>query len=379
MPSFPGPSSSIIRGIGEVASSEKLTKPPIITQYAPQLPVGPPGPPPLFPPFPPVTPHSGPPVSVLPEIPGHVHKQEHDEQQQQIALWQQQHHHQQAQWALQLKQLAEQQQQQQQQQLHQLIMPPGSAHHPAPFPMPVVTSHGHAPHSAEPTAFTFNPEEVAAVMRSGGGGATRVGLPTTSIEHLAAAGLIPPGQQIIQSTPIPFPLDSYQLAMSGRIQDEHTAAAIGAGLIPLIQAGVPISIEQQQQLILAQQQQQQQILVQVAALNNVSLHELMDLLRQTDAMGIQIQKEPALLQDPNVQVALKRREVLMQQIQSVGLHMEQLQRMQQEAILQQHHHQQHQAELLQKQQQQQQFILTRPPLPEEVHSRNRPGVIVGHK
>lgn len=353
----------------------------MITQYAPQLPIGPPGPPALFPHFPPVTPHSGPPVP--PEIAGHLHKQEHDEQQQQqqqqhLAIWQQ--HHQQQQW---LKQLAEQQQHQQ---LHQLIMPPGSAHHPAPFPMPVVTSHGHAPHSAEPVAFTFNPEEVAAAMRSGGGVATRVGLPG-SIEHLAAAGLIPPGQQIIQSTPIPFPLDSYQLAMSGRLQEEQAAAATGAaaaavaagggaGLIPLIQAGVPISIEQQQ-LILAQQQQ---VLAQVAALNNTNLPELFEFLRQTEAIAMQIQKEPAILQDPNVQLMLKRREVLMQQIQSVGMQMEQFQRMHQEVILQHHHHQQHQAELLQKQQQQQQqFILTRPPLPEEVHSRNRPGVIVGHK
>ena len=371
IPNLPGP-SSIIRGIGEVPSSEKLAKTPMITQYAPQLPIGPSGPPSLFPHFPPVTPHSGPPVP--PEIAGHLHKQEHDEQQQQhLALWQQ--HHQQQQW---LKQLAEQQQQQHQQQLHQLIMPPGSAHHPAPFPMPVVTSHGHASHSAEPVAFTFNPEEVAAAMRSGGGVATRVGLPG-SIEHLAAAGLIPPGQQIIQSTPIPFPLDSYQLAMSGRMQEEQAAAAVaagGAGLIPLIQAGVPISIEQQQ-LILAQQQQQ--VLAQVAALNNINLPELAEFLRQSEAITMQIQKEPALLQDPNLQLMLKRREVLMQQIQSVGIQLEQFQRMQQEVILQ-HHHQQHQAELLQKQQQQQQqFILTRPPLPEEVHSRNRPGVIVGHK
>ena len=337
----------------------------MITQYAPQLPIGPPGPPGIFPHFPPVTPHSGPPVP--PEIASHLHKQEHDEQQQQqqqLALWQQ--HHQQQQW---IKQMAEQQQQ-----LHQLVMPPGSAHHPAPFPMPVVTSHGHAPHSAEPVAFTFAPEEVAAAMRPGGGVATRVG-----IEHLAAAGLIPPSQQIIQSaTPIPFALDSYQLAMSGRLQEEQaaaaTAAAVGAaGLIPLIQANVPISIEQQQ-LILAQQQQ---VLAQVAALNNTSLHELTEFLRQSEAIAMQIQKEPALLQDPNLQLMLKRREVLMQQIQTVGMQLEQFQRMQQEAILQ-HHHQQHQAELLQKQQQQQ-FILTRPPLPEEVHARNRPGVIVGHK
>ena len=368
IPNLPGP-SNIIRGIGEVPSSEKLAKTPMITQYAPQLPIGPPGPPSFFPHFPPVTPHSGPPVP--PEIAGHLHKQEHDEQQQQhMALWQQ--HHQQQQW---LKQLAEQQQQHQQQ-LHQLIMPPGSAHHPAPFPMPVVTSHGHAPHSAEPVAFTFNPEEVAAAMRPGGGVATRVGLQPGSIEHLAAAGLIPSGQQIIQSTPIPFPLDSYQLAMSGRIQEEQAAAAVaagGAGLIPLIQAGVPISIEQQQ-LILAQQQQQ--VLAQVAALNNISLPDLAEFLRQSEAIAMQVQKEPTLLQDPNLQLMLKRREVLMQQIQSVSIQLEQFQRMQQEVILQ-HHHQQHQ-ELLQKQQQQQ-FILTRPPLPEEVHSRNRPGVIVGHK
>ena len=244
--------------------------------------------------------------------------------------------------------------------------------------MPVVTSHGHAPHSAEATAFTFNPEEVAAVMRSGGGAATRVGLPATSIEQLAAAGLIQPGQQIIQSTPIPFPLDSYQLALSGRMQEEQTAAAAiaasGGGLIPLIQAGVPVSIEQQQ-LIVAQQQQQ--VFTQVAALNNVNPRDIVDFLQQTEVTIMQVQKEPAMLQDPNVQIALKRREVLIQQIQSIGIQMEQFQRMQQEALLQ-HHHQQHQAELLQKQQQQQ-FILTRPPLPEEVHSRNRPGVIVGHK
>ena len=370
IPSLPGPHSSIIRGIGEVSTPDKLAKTPMITQYAPQLPIGPPGPPTLFPHFPPVTPHSGPPVP--PEMAGHLHKQEHDEQQQhqqqQLALWQQQQQHQHQQWI----KMAEQQQQQ----LHQLIMPPGSAHHPAPFPMPVVTSHGHAPHSAEPVAFTFAPEEVAAAMRPGGGVAARVG-----IEHLAAAGLIPPSQQIIQSaTPIPFPLDSYQLAMSGRLQEEQaaaaTAAAVGAaGLIPLIQANVPISIEQQQ-LILAQQQQ---VLAQVAALNNTSLPELTEFLRQTEAIAMQIQKEPALLQDPNLQLMLKRREVLMQQIQSMSMQLEQLQRMQQEAFLQHHHHQQHQAELLQKQQQQQQFILTRPPLPEEVHPRNRPGVIVGHK
>ena len=369
MPNLPGP-SNIVRGIGEVSSSEKLSKPPLITQYAPQLPIGPPGPPTLFPPFAPVTPHGGPPVQ---DVAGHHHKQEQEEQQQQqLALWQQ--HHQQQQWVLQLKQLAEQQQQQQQQ-LHQLIIPPGSAHHHAPFPMPVVTSHGHATHSTEPMAFTFNPEEVAAVMRPGGGGtAARVGLPG-SIEHLAAAGIIPPGQQIIQSTPIPF-LDSYQLAMSGRLQEEHTAAAAaaamaGGGLIPLIQAGVPASVEQQQ-LMLAQQQQQ--VFTHVAAINNMGLHEFVDFLRQTEVLAVQIQKEPAILQDPNVQLAMKRREVLIQQIQSAAIQMEQFQRMQQEAILQQQH-QQHQ-ELLQKQQQ---FILTRPPLPEEVHSRNRPGVIVGHK
>ena len=180
---------------------------------------------------------------------------------------------------------------------------------------------------------------------------------------------------IQSATPIPFPLDSYQLA---RLQEKPataaTAAAVGAvGLIPLIQANIPISIEQQQQqqLILAQQQQ---VLAQVAALNNTNPHELTEFLRQAEAIAMQIQKEPALLhvQDPNVQVMLKRREVLMQQIQSVGMQLEQFQRMQQEAILQHHHHQQHQAELLQKQQQQQ-FILTRPPLPEEVHTRNRPG------
>ena len=379
-PNLTGP-SSIFRGVGEVTSSEKLAKTPIITQYAPQLPIGPPGPPTLFPHFPPVTPHSGPPIP--PEIAagGHLpHKQEHDEQQQQqqqqLALWQQQQHHHQQQW---LKQLAEQHQHQQQLQL--IMPPPGSAHHPTPFQMPVVTSHGHVPpHSAEPVAFTFNPEEVAAAMRSGGG---RVGLPPgASIEHLAAAGLIPPGQQIVQST-FPFAtLDSYQLAMSGRLQEEQAAAALaaaagGGGLIPLIQAGIPISIEQQQ-LILAQQQQQ--VLMQVAAVNNTSLPELTEFLRQAEGVAIQIQKEPALLQDPNLQLMMKRRELLVQQIQSVGMQLDQFQRMQQEVILQ-HHHQQHQAELLQKQQQQQQqqFILTRPPLPEEVHSRNRPGVIVGRK
>ena len=121
--------------------------------------------------------------------------------------------------------------------------------------------------------------------------------------------------------------------------------------------------------------------MQVAAVNNISLPELTEFLRQAEGIAIQIQKEPALMQDPNLQLMMKRRELLVQQIQSVGMQLDQFQRMQQEVILQ-HHHQQHQAELLQKQQQQQQqqqFILTRPPLPEEVHSRNRPGVIVGRK
>lgn len=320
----------------------------MITQYAPQLPVGPPS----FMAYPPVTPHSGLPAPAVADI-SHLHKQEREEQQH-LALWQQQQQQQQ-QWAtaLQLK-LAEQQQ------LHPLIIPPGSAHHPA-----FSTSHGHAPHSIEPMAFTFNPEDVAA-MRSG----ARVGVPG-SVEQLAAVGLIPPGQQIIQPTPIPF-LDSYQLAMNaGRLQEEHAG-----GLIPLIQAGVPASVEQQQVMLLQQQQQQQQLLAHVAAVNNTSLHELMEFFQQCDMIVAQMQKEPALMQDPTVNMMLKRREVFIQQMRQMAtaVQMEQLQRMQQEAILQ-HQHQ----ELLQKQQQQQQFILTRPPLPEEVHSRNRPGVIVGHK
>ena len=344
---LPGP-SNVVRGIGEVAPSAKLpdhSKAPLITQYAPQLPIGP-GPP-SFMHFAPATPHSAVAPPPIPDV-GHLHKQEREEQQQ-LALWQQQ------QWVA-LKQLAEQQQ------LHQLIVPPGSAHHPASL-MPVVTSHGHVPHSVEPIAFTFNPEEVAA-MRSG---AARVGAMPGGIEQLAAAGLIPPGQQIIQST-VPF-IDSYQLSMAGRPQEEHPAA----GLIPLIQAGVPASIEQQQQLMLVQQQQQQNILLsRVAAIHNISLPELMEFLRQSEVLAAQVQKEPGLLQDPNAQFMLKRREILMQHLQAVQME-HNMQRMQQEALL--HHHQQQ--ELMQKQQQQ--FILTRPPLPEEVHSRNRPGVIVGHK
>ena len=354
MPQLPGP-SNVIRGIGEVTpSSAKLpdaSKPPLISQYAPQLPVGP-GPPPFLH-YPPATPHSGVPAPPVAEV-GHIHKQEREE----LALWQQQQHHQQmVAAALHYKQLTEQQ-------LHQLVVPPGSAHHPA-FSMPVVTSHGHASHSVEPTAFTFNPEEIAA--RSGG---SRL---HGGMEHLPA-GLIHPGQAIVQSTPIPI-IDSYQLAMSGgRLPEEHAAAAT-PGLIPLIQAGVPISLEQQQ-LMLVQQQQQQQVLSHVAAINNTSLPDMMQFLQQSEMLTMQVQKEPTLLQDPNVQHMLKKREVLGQQIQQVVVQMEQIQRMQQEAILQ-HQHQHHQ-ELLQKQQQQQ-FVLTRPPLPEEVHSRNRPGVIVGHK
>ena len=348
---LPGP-SNIVRGIGEVPSSAKLhdhSKPPLITQYAPQLPVGPGLPP--FMHYPPVTPHSG---VAPPTVPDVAHLKQEREEQQQMALWQQ-HQQQQQQWAvaIQLKQLAEQQQ------LHQLVIPPGSAHHPASF-MPVVTSHGHASHTAEPMAFTFNPEEVAA-LRSGG---ARVGALPAGIEQLAAAGLIPPGQQFIQSTPVPF-IDSYQLAMSARLQEEHQG-----GLIQLIQAGIPAGIEQQQQLLLAQHQQ---VLAHVAALNSTSPPELMDFLQRSELIAAQIQKDPGLLQDPNVQMMLKRREVLIQQIQQLAaIQMEQMQRMQQEAILHQHQ------EMLQKQQQQQ-FILTRPPLPEEVHSRNRPGVIVGHK
>lgn len=325
--SLPGP-SNIVRGIGEVPPSAKLpdhSKPPIITQYSPQLPAGP-GPPPFMH-FPPVTPHSGVVPPSIQDV-GHLHKQERE---QQLALWQQH------QLAMHFKQLAEQQQ------LHPLIIPPpGSAHHPT-FSMPVMTSHGHVP-QVEPVAFTFNPEEVAA-MRSGGG----------RVEHLA--GLIPPGPQIIQSTPahVPF-LDSYQLLIGGRPQEEHMG-----GLIPLIQAGVPASVEQQQQILAIQQQS----LLHLAGLNNMSLQELMETLRQYELVAAQFQKEPALIHDPNVQMILKRREVMMQQ-------MEQLQRMHQEALIQQQHN-----ELLQKQQQQ--FILARPPHPDEVHSRNRPGVIVGHK
>ena len=330
--SLPGP-SNIVRGIGEVPPSAKLpdpSKPPLITQYAPQLPVGP-GPPPFMH-FPPVTPHSGVVPPSVQDV-GHLHKQEREQhEQQQVVLWQQH------QLAMHFKQLAEQQQ------LHPLIIPPGSSHHPT-YSMPVMTSHGHVPHSVEPVAFTFNPEEVAA-MRSGAG----------RMEHLAS--LIPPGPQIIQSTPGPF-LDSYQLLMGGRLQEEHMG-----GLIPLIQAGVPASIEQQQQLLAVQHQQQQ--LLHLASLNNISPQELMETLRQNELVAAQFQKEPALIHDPNVQMILKRREAMLRQ-------MEHLQRMQQEALIQQHQHH----ELLQKQQQQ--FILARPPHPDEVHSRNRPGVIVGHK
>lgn len=279
--------------------------------------------------FTPVTPHGG----VAPPPVAELQKQEREQEQQQLALWQQQ------QWLF--KQLTEQQQPQ----LHPFIIPPGSAHHPA-FSVPVVTSHGHAPHSVEPMAFTFNPEEVAAI-RSG----------PVRVEHLA--GMIPPGQQIIQSTPVPL-LDNCQLVMGGRLPEEH-----GGGLIPLIQAGVPASVEQQQMMAV----QQQQIFNHIAAVNSMNPHELMESLRQAELLIMQVQKEPGLLHDPTVQVILNRREVLMQQIMAVH------QRVQQEALIQQHH--QHQ-ELLQKQQQQQ-FILARPPHPEEVHSRNRPGVIVGHK
>ena len=383
------PGSSAYGGAGghslETPGPSANVKVPIITPHAPQLPIGPPS---FFHiPYPPITPLSAGAgngqeaaamapagaaavANVIPnkrEMTAHERGEHH-----QLALWQQQQQQQQQQ---QLQLLAAQKQfvelqQQQQHHPHLVTMvapqptpttvPVHPHHHPA-FQAAAIPTTAHAPHSIEHAQhFNFlTADEVAARQQV----ALRMGIPA---EHLGVFQHAFPGTSPAAIHPA-FLANIEHLAAASRRNEEHAAAtATATGMIisapqaPFIPGAVPGMPANMEQFV-AQQQQ-----AMLAAMGGgIDAQQFMEFQRQCEIIVQQCQKDPSLYQNPQVQMMLQQRELIVRSLQEQSLmHQNLMQRRQQEMLI-------HQQQELQKQ-----FVLSRPPAPEEVHSRNRPGVIV---
>ncbi len=381
---LPGPSSSSHPGMDHLPLSTPTLTPGqkvTITPHDPQLPVGPNPFVGFHMPFPPMTPLSA-------GTPGVGHEslfvrpvdsatvvalREHEQQQQQLALWQQQ---QQQQWLQALHQ--------QQKQLHELqsqftphIPPPHTnTPHPAttaPHPMPAHlpfapgVSHAHPPQhshsrphphsveasSSQPVAFNFpTPEEM---MRHR---LAQMGLPPEAI----TMGILPPG----------IPLDHTHIA---KLEEQHhqqqqqaaLAAAMGMHLVP----GMPhVNME----LLIQQQHQQQAALAAAQAASGMSpviaptAENILEFQRQFEAVMLQVQKEPQLLQVPYVQQMIQQQRLLAMHMQGAPMQEQNYQQRVQEMLMQQHEMQKHFAGVVR-------------PAHEETHGRGvgRPPVIVQPK
>ena len=350
-------------------------KVPLITPHEPALPIGPPAmmgfPPVPYPPMTPQTAVAGQPVPIGPmqlvtpdggiikqnSIEGGASREE-QLQQQQIALWQQQQQQQLA--ALQLSQM---------QVSHGAAaaaaipvqtpgsgfvaaIPPHSSH--APPPGPPYPEQAKMPHQA----FTFpgsaeelhNRRLMEQLAIQGIALPPGVHLHPQVLETLyaqqaaAAAASAPPS-----TSGAPRPITAEEL-MQGAGPHQGQARILLGPPAEMIAAGYPpeavaISMEQ----LMAQQQQQQQLAI--------TQQQLMEL----EKLAMQVQNDPSLLQNVQVQVMMQQREQL---IQAMRMH---------EMMVQQQQQQQQQ-ELHKKQQQ---FVLSRPPVGhEDPASRSRPGVIV---
>ena len=358
----------------ELPTPTANVKVPIITPHAPQLPMGPMGPPAFigFPQAPYLAagtpasgghPSQGGPSGIHPEMVKRSNSmegasnREREQQQQQQLLHQQ--------WLASM----------QQSQLSAAHLHPSHPHH-----TPVTGYPGGAPHheqtqqtaSQQPMVFTFPTQEEMSIRQRLSAPAQ---LPITP-EQLALLqqGLIHPamlGQ-----------VENLQAVMNAnRLPEEqqHADASTPQFIVP---GQIPANANMEQLLMVLPQQQQQAVYAAAAGLSPVD-NPLVEFQRQFDIVMQQVQKDPSLMQHPQVQHLLQQRQLIAHQAQTlqmagqdphhINLVLQQtLIRMQQEQLLIQQAHQQQEA--------QKQYMLVRSQgHVEGASNRSRPGVIVGNK
>ena len=343
-------------------------KVPIITPHAPQLPMGPP---PFAGfsqmPFPPgvapqggpsVPPQSGPPEVKRSNSMEGSSNREREHQQQQLL--------QQQQWLAMLMQ-------QQAQGTPVTHLHPSHPHFTPvtvgyPGGTPPTQVHPEQPQQA-PMVFTFPTQEDMSMRQR-----LASQIPgTPEQQHLAA---------MIQQGVYPAALFANHLEANHRLHEEQQQQhGLATPQPQLVVPGMNITMDQ---YLLLQQQQHQAAMA--AGLSPVDNQPFMEFQRYFESMMQQVQKDPNLLQHPQVQHIISQRNLLLQQAQS--LHMagqdqhqinmflqQNLARIQQEQqMIQQVHAQQEAA-------QKQKFVLGRPPAVSDNNApnRSRPGVIVGNK
>ena len=350
-------------------------KVPIITPHAPQLPMGPP---PFAGfsqmPFPPgVAPQGGPGVApqggpgVAPQG-GHPEvkrsnsmesssnrEREHQQQQQQLLQQQQQ-------WLAMIMQ-------QQAQGTPVTHLHPSHPHFTPvtvgyPGGTPPTQVHPEQPQQA-PMVFTFPTQEDMSMRQR-----LASQIPgTPEQQHLAA---------MIQQGAYPAALLA-NLEASHRLHEEQQQHGLATPQPQLVVPGMNVTMDQ---YVLLQQQHQAAM---AAGLSPVDNQPFMEFQRYFDGVMQQVQKDPNLLQHPQVQHLISQRNMLFQQAQSlqmagqdqhqINLFLQQnLTRIQQEQQMIQQVHAQHEAV------QKQKFVLGRPPaVSDNAPNRSRPGVIVGNK
>ena len=348
----------------ELPTPTANVKVPIITPHAPQLPMGPMGPPAFigFPPLaagPPTSgghPSQGGPSGVHPEMVKRSNSMEgasnREREHQQQLLHQQ--------WMVQQSQLAA-----------------AHLHASHPHHTPVTGYPGGAPHheqtqqttSQQPMVFTFPTQEEMSIRQRLSAPAQLPGTP----EQLALL------QQGIIHPAMFGQVENIQAVMNAnRLQEEqqHTDASTPQFIIP-----ANANMEQLL-MVMPQQQQQQQAAFAAAVSAGLSPvdNPLVEFQRQFEGAMLQVQKDPSLMQHPQVQHLLQQRQLIAHQAQAlqmagqdphhINLVLQQtLIRIQQEQLLIQQAHQQ---------EAQKQYMLVRSQGHSEgTPNRSRPGVIVG--
>ena len=280
------------------------------------------------------------------------------------------------------EQMQQQQQQQQQQLLQQqqqqwlamAAMQQSQTSHPhsshphftpvtAGYPVATPTTQMHHHEQSQPMVFTFPSQEELALRQ-------RLACPVPSTpEHLAALvqqGLLHP------SSLIPGQLEQNRL-------HEEQQHGLATPQPQLVVPGVQGVVSMEQYLAIQQQQQQAAIAAGLSPIDSQTI----EFQRYFDNIAQQVQKDPSLMQHPQVNHLLTNGTNLQQHLrmlQMAGhdqhqinlLHRQQVTRILQEQMMFQAHAAQ--AEAAQKQK----LILSRPPAANEnAPSRSRPGVIMG--